>query len=189
MMLSKEKRKTLILVIILGFLVLGITYYFGFRWISEQRARTEQKEHELTDKLDKAKKTIELGSVAEKKISVIEEKLKPIREQMPPEQAETWLAREMDALAIRHHLKLKGSRLSDPDPFAIDEIKAFKHFGLVGYAFSVHGNYFELGEFLADLEGSHPLMVVENIGINAGAGGAPNIHEMTVKVDMITKKD
>jgi Tfp pilus assembly protein PilO len=189
MTLTKEKKRTLILVIIMGFMVLAASYYFGFRWINEAREQTGRKEVTLTDTVEKMKKTIEDGKIADKKLEAIEAKLKPVSDQMPPEQAETWLARAMDTVATRHELKLKGSRLSDPDPVVIDEARAFKHFGIVGYAFSVQGTYFKLGEFLADLEGAHPLMVIENMNIVAGAGGATNIHEMSLKVDMVTTKE
>jgi Tfp pilus assembly protein PilO len=189
MTLTSEKKRRLILVIAMGFMVLVVSYYFGFRWISEARAKTAQKEVTLTEQAEKMKKTIEEGKIADKKLEVIEIKLKPVNDQMPPEQAETWLARAMDTVATRHSLKLKGSRLADPDPAVLDEAKTFKHFGIVGYAFNVQGTYFKLGEFLADLEGAHPLMVIESMNIQAGAGGATNIHEMSLKVDMVTRKE
>jgi len=189
MTLTSEKKRTLILVILFGLMVLATSYYFGFRWINEAREHTSHKEEELQGKVEKMKKTIEDGQAAEKKIQMIELKLKPVRDQMPPEQAETWLARAIDTVATRHQLKLKGSRLADPNPFTLDEVKSFRHFALVGYAFNIQGTYFQLGEFLADLEGSHPLMVVEKINIAAGAGGSPNIHEMSVNVEMVTVKD
>ena len=189
MTFTREKKRTLILVIVCGLMVLASSYYFGFRWINEARGESEKREVTLAENIEKMNKTIDDGAAAEKKIQMIGAKLKPVREQMPPEQAETWIARAIDTVATRHKLKLKGSRLVDPDPFAIDEVKVFQHFGLVGYAFSIQGTYFQLGEFLADLEGTLSLMVVEHISINAGAGGAPNIHEMSVKVDMVTQKD
>ncbi len=189
MTLSNEKKKTLALVVIVGLTVLIVSYYFGFRWINEARDQTDKKEHAFSEKAGMMNKTIEDGKVAQKKIELFEMRLKPVRDQMPPERAETWLARTMDAVATRHQLKLKGSRLSDPDAIMLGEVKAFKHFGLVGYVFNVQGNYFQLGEFLADLEGAHPLLVVESMTINAGAGGAPNIHDMAVKINMVTNKD
>jgi Tfp pilus assembly protein PilO len=189
MTLTAEKKKRLMLVVIMGLMVLIAAYYFGFRGINNAREATDRKEHQLGDQVKKANQTIEAGDAAGKKLVVIEEKLKPIRDQLPPEEAETWLARAMYAVAKRHDMQPKGSRLCDPDPFTLDELKAFKHFKLVGYAFSVQGNYFRLGEFLADLEGSHPMLVVENVVITAGASGEPHIHEMALRVNMVANKD
>ena len=189
MTLTNEKKKMLALVVVVGLTVLIVSYYFGFHWINKARDQTDEKEQALSENVDKMNKTIEDGKIAEKKIEMVEAKLKPVRDELPPERAETWLARAMDTVATRHQLKLKGSRLAEPDPFVVEEVKVFRHFGLVGYAFNVQGTYFQLGEFLADLEGAHSLMVIESMTINAGAGGAPNMHDMAVKINMVTNKE
>lgn len=189
MTLTSEKKKSLILVVLMGSIALILAYYFGFHWISAARDATDRKEHQLGDQVEKAKKTIAAGEAASKKLAMVEEKLKPIRDQLPPEEAETWLARAVYAVAKRHDMQPKGSRLCEPDPFALEEVKQFKHFKLVGYAFSVQGTYFKLGEFLADLEGSHPMLVVENVVITAGAAGEPHIHEMALRVNMVANNN
>jgi Tfp pilus assembly protein PilO len=186
--LTKEKKKQLIFAIMAGILVLGCAYYFGFRLIDGARDQTDKRAKELKAKVEKMKKTIEDGEAAQKKIEALQEKIKPLEESMPPEQAETWLARATDTIAKRHFLKLKSLRLIDSDPFVLEEFKGCSHYGVAGYAFSVQGTYFKLGEFLADLEGSHPLMVVESISISSGAGGALHVHEMAVKISMVTQK-
>lgn len=191
MTLSKEKRQQLLMTIFGGLVILGASYYFGFRWINDARALTDQKAKTLAEKVEKAKKTVEAGELAQRHIQAIENIIRPFRDEMPRDQAqkaETWLTQAIYQVASRHKLTLKSSRMMDNDPLILVEFKDVPQFGVQSYGFNVQGNYFQLGEFLADLEASHPFMVVETIALSAGGGGAPNVHDMAVKVSMVTQK-
>ena len=189
MTITKEKQRKLVVTVGFGLVFLVAAWYFGFKAISEARAGTVKKEIELTEKLAKTKKTITDGERALRKIEALDASLKPIRDSLPTQQAETWLANAIYETASRHQLSLKGAKLSPVDVVVMNEFKDATQFGVIGYSFSVEGTYFQLGEFLADLEGTFPLMVVESISITAGGGGQIQVHDMAVSISMVTKKE
>ena len=186
MKLSPEKQKNLILTIMVVAIAIGSLWWFLIHGLEKMGKTNAQNLKKLKEKVDNQQKEID-KEIADRNAS---ESYKTFiaqqEQQMPTNNTETWLFKEISVLAERHKLSVVNTALE-----SFPDLSDFKFKGqpykLAGFKFSFKGELNQIGSFLRDLENNKPLAEVYEITITAGSDVAPHIHTVDVRISMVTK--
>ncbi len=181
-----EKQKKLALTLFGTMLTVIFLWYFGVHGLHEKQTRDSKK-------LDQLKREI-----VEQHCAILTEKnnredakayvifIDALEKEMPHGNSETWLVQELSGLAAQNKL-LIANTIVQP----INELSEFKFkdqpYKLEGLHLEFKGELNQIGRFLENLENSMPLMEVDDLSITAGSDLAPHIHNVSMRISMVTK--
>ena len=181
MKLSPEKQKKLALTVVIVVGALFGVWWFGICGLEEGNKRdddaakqTEGENKKLDDKIKKEESD-------HKKADRFQEYMAELEQKMPKGSPDTWLAKELGAIAGRQKLTLLNTT-AQPLPELTDFKFGLKSYQLVGFRFEFKGDLNAIGEFLETMENTFPLIEVEELNITASSDVKPHVHTVAMRV-------
>jgi len=187
MKLSPEKQKNLILTAVVTATVIGGLWFLGIQGLKKKQVNDNKKLAKLQVDVKARSDAIQKEIDSRAQASAYQAFLVSFEEKMPRgNPPDTWLVKELGALAKRHHLELLNTALQP-----IKELSDFKFkdqpYQLVGFHFEFKGELSQIGKFLETIENSMPMVEVDEIHIISGSEVAPHIHTVDMRIAIITK--
>lgn len=180
--LSAQKRKELIVVILMTVAVLA---GLGFGLIKYQFAileRLQNKQSEVNSRLEQMQNMVRRASLTESELAANSEKLAALEEGMASRDVYSWM---VDTLRnFKQLYKVDVPSVSQP---VVSDVNLLAKFPYKQATLKVSGTarYHELGRFLADFENQFPYMRVLNLEMTPISGAGEN-GTLSFNVDIVT---
>ena len=181
---EKVQQFTLTLILVLG--VLGALWYFLVHGLIVRREMDEKEKENLGTKLAAQQKAIETEISNRTTAQVYKEFIASCEKQIPRENVETWLVREISQVAARHGLQIANTVMQPPREGSNLKFRN-QPYRLEGFVFDLEGEYNQIGLFLEDLENSMPLAELDEIEFAAGTSSARHIHKANLRLTMLAR--
>jgi Tfp pilus assembly protein PilO len=186
MKLGPEKARQFVLTLILVLGVLGAVWYLFVQGLIARREKDEKEKESLATKVAEQKKAYETEIRNRDVAKVYRDFIARCEKQVPQENVETWLVREVSAVSSRHNLQIANTMMHPPREGSDLKFRN-QPYHLEGFVFDLEGEYNQIGRFLEDLENSMPLAEVDEMEFAAGTGSARHIHKASVRLTMVTR--
>lgn len=181
---EKVRQFVLTLVLVLG--ALGAIWYFLVQGLIAKREKDEREKENLGTKAAEQQKAIDTEIRNRATAQAYKEFIASCEKQIPHENVETWLVREISSVATRHGLQIANTTMQSPREGSDYKFRN-QPYRLEGFVFDLEGEYNQIGRFLEDLENSMPLAEVDEMEFAAGTGSARHIHKASVRLTMVMR--
>lgn len=186
MKLTAEKARQFALTLILVLGALGAIWYFLVQGLISKREKDEKEKENLGVKIAAQEKAIQTEISNRAAAQAFKEFIASWEKQIPHENVETWLVREISQVAARHGLQIANAVMQPPREGSDLKFRN-QPYRLEGFVFDLEGEYNQIGCFLEDLENSMPLAETEEIEFAAGTGAVRHIHKASLRLTMVTR--
>lgn len=186
MKLSPEKQKKLILTLVGVVALISFFWYFGVHGLHKKQIRDSENLNQLKKEILEQHRAILLERNNHEDAKAHLTFIDTLEKQMPLGNTETWLVKELSGLAAQHKLQIANTIIQP-----VNELSEFKFKGqpykLEALRFEFKGELNQIGKFLETVENDESLMEVDELSITAGSDLAPHIHNVSIRISMVTK--
>ncbi len=187
MKLSPEKQKSLALAVVVTIVAIGGLWFFGIQGLKKKQVNDNKKLGKLQVDVKTRSDAIQKEIDSRAQAKSYQAFLVSVEEKMPRgNPPDTWLVKELGALAKRHNLELLNTALQPTKELSDFKFKD-QPYQLVGFHFEFKGELNQIGKFLETIENGMPMVEVDEIHIISGSEIAPHTHTVDMRISIITK--
>jgi Tfp pilus assembly protein PilO len=194
--LSKDKRDKLILTIIAIIGVLGVLYTFILGAQKDSLYSLQTQIMGAKDKVSKAERLVKSEEFVQRNLAESQRQLEArTRDMTPPGKDYYWFFKMLDEFREHQDLNLGFIvEITQPEFIEVGLLPKFP-FKAASFGVRLHGQYQEIGKFIADLENTYPYFRVQNVrvgtqGLNFAQmpppGGSDGNEKLMVELRVVT---
>ena len=165
--LSTEKRKELILVVLLTVGVLAALVFGLIKHQSNVLSQLKDKQAELNKRLDEMNSLVRHAPLTENALEISSNKLSTLEEDMAPRDLYFWI--DATLRQFKQSYKIDIPQVGQP---SVEDVNLLPDFPYKQASFRISGTarYQELGRFLADFENQFPYARLLNLEVGPASG-------------------
>lgn len=180
--LPKEKRKELVMVVLLTAMALGGLGFGLIKYQYGMLAGLEHKKAEVDKRLEQMHNMVRRAALTDAELAGGAERLASLEEDMAPRDIYSWFISTLRPFKDTHKIEFQQYRSS-----SFGEMNLLPKFPYKQATLTVEGNarFYDLGKFLADFENQFPHVRLLNLDVEPASGGTEK-GMLVFKMDIVT---